>query len=746
VADDEELPPSQQPTEQISREAPNRPPPAPEIEPFPDDFLPPTETFPVAEEPREALPSIEELTFQAPAMPGSGPSAPAPETVGPPDDVPAVRAPRPFPMGGTKVLSKKRFTTLQAFAETLLPPGGPITYSATEVSVAERLDAAMVAWDRSARKMFLRFLGVVEWSSIFSRHLRGFSKLKPQAAATYLDKAMRSKLLIRRAAVDLLKFYVLNQWASTPRIEEAIGFTYSCVSTDPPRNGDRMEVLGYPQVSGDHTEECDVVVIGSGAGGAVAAKELAELGHSVIVIEEGSYYTRQDMAGPPFERFQRFYRRQGMTAALGTPTIPVPMGMAVGGTTLINSGSCFRTPDRVLTRWEKEFGLPGIDPESMKPFFDRVERIQHVMPVPEELLGDNARIFRSGVKKLGLHGEPIRRNIEGCRGCGVCAFGCPSDAKLGTHLTYLPRAHHAGAAIYANTRAQRILIEDGRARGVTALLLEPTTREPMATLTVKAKVVIVAAGAIHTPSFLADNAVGNMSGQLGRHLRIHPASAVGAYFDEDIFSWRGTLQPYYVDDWHESHDIMIEVTSSVPSVGAGTFPGMGIRLKEQLGAYPKLASAGLFVSDTSSGRVIRRAGKEPLITYKLNKHDTRRMVRGLAHTAEIFLAAGARAVLTGLPGLGPVTHKAQLDELKEEAVKPGSLKLTAFHPVGTARMGADPSASVVGPYGEVHGVPGLFVSDASILPGCPTVNPQITIMAFATRTADYLARHASSYF
>ena len=148
----------------------------------------------------------------------------------------------------------------------------------------------------------------------------------------------------------------------------------------------------------------------------------------------------------------------------------------------------------------------------------------------------------------------------------------------------------------------------------------------------------------------------------------------------------------------------------------------------------------------TSGRVIRRAGKEPLITYKLNKHDTRRMVRGLAHTAEIFLAAGARAVMSGLPGLGPVTNKGQLEDLKEEAVKPSSLRLTAFHPVGTARMGADASTSVVDPWGEVYGVPGLFVSDASVLPGCPTVNPQISIMAFSTRTADHLARHASSYF
>ena len=221
----EDVPPSQRPTERIPREAPNRPPPAPEIEAFPDEFLEPTEAMPVAErEPlpvaeREPLPSIEELTFQSPAVGGSGPAPAPPEAAPPPDDHRAVRipAPRPFPVGGTKVLSKKRFATLQAFAETLLPHGGPISYSATEIGVAERLDAAMVAWDRDARKMFLRFLGLLEWSSIFSRHLRGFSKLKPQAAATYLDRAQRSKLLVRRGAIDLLKFYVLNQWASTPR-------------------------------------------------------------------------------------------------------------------------------------------------------------------------------------------------------------------------------------------------------------------------------------------------------------------------------------------------------------------------------------------------------------------------------------------------------------------------------------------------------------------------------------------------
>jgi choline dehydrogenase-like flavoprotein len=154
----------------------------------------------------------------------------------------------------------------------------------------------------------------------------------------------------------------------------------------------------------------------------------------------------------------------------------------------------------------------------------------------------------------------------------------------------------------------------------------------------------------------------------------------------------------------------------------------------------------VFVSDTSSGRVRGMRRGEPLVTYRLNKVDTRKLVRGMTHVAEIFFAAGAREVYTGIPGKHFVKSVADLEDVKEEAVRPGALRLTAFHPVGTARMGGDPAAAVVDPWGECHDVRGLFVTDGSMLPGCPTVNPQITIMAFATRSADHLVRHGARYF
>ena len=671
-------------------------------------------------------------------QPDPPPQQSAPAQPAPTQTAPAKSTPRN--------LRSRRFRTLTAFAEALIPAGGTIPFSASDVAVAERVDGSVATFDPVVRRRFERLLQLWEWLSIFSRYVRPFSRLSLQKRTAYLERASRSHLALWRQPFTFLKLVCMNQWASTPPVEDAIGYTYSCVTRDPPRDGAPLEILQYPQIDRDHVEEADVVVIGSGAGGAVMAKELAESGLSVVVLEEGAYYTRADFSGPPWERFQRFYRANGTTVALGIPTIPLPLGKAVGGSTLINSGTCFRTPDRVLEAWASQWGIEGIDPATMLPFFERVERILHVQPVPEELLGENALVFRRGVTALGLHGAPIPRNIDGCRGCGVCAFGCPSDAKQSTHISYLPRAQRHGATIYARCRADRILVSEGKAKGVVASLLDPVTGEPRVELTVHAKVVVVAAGAVHTPALLAANALGNRSGQLGRNLRIHPAAGIGAWMAEEVYGWRGTLQPYYVDDWHASHDIMIEVTSSVPSIGAGTMPGTGAFTKEILARYKHLASAGLFVSDTSSGRVRRAGSGDPLVTYRLNKADTRKLVRGMVHVAEIFFAAGAREVFTGLPGKGFVKHPNELEDIKEEAVRPGALRLTAFHPVGTARMGADPSKTIVGPWGECHDVANLFVADGSVLPGCPTVNPQISIMAFATRSADHIVRHGARYF
>ncbi len=642
-------------------------------------------------------------------------------------------------------LGKRQLTTLRRTAEALLPEGGPLP-GAADTDVAGRL-AALIAGLRpwQARSMGLALIAW-ELSPVFSSCRRPFGRLSPRERAAYLKACLEGRGL-RRALALWLKSLCLMAFCSHPRVEEVIGFTGSCLDESPPRDGSSLEPVAYPYIRGRVKERADVCVVGSGAGGAVVAKELAEGGLSVIVLEEGAYFRRADFQGSPWERVQKLYRNRGLTAAFGRSIVPIPLGKCVGGTTVVNSGTCFRTPERVLRQWEA-WGIEGADPVSMQPIFQRVEEELSVQPVPWEIIGRNALTFQRGVEALGLHGRPIRRAIRGCRGCGVCTFGCPTDAKQAMHVSYLPKAAAHGARVFAGCRADRILVEDGRVGGVEADILDPATEQVRGRLEVRSRVVVLAAGAIHTPALLMGN--GLAAGPVGRNLSIHPATSVGAFFDEEVFGWRGTLQSYYVDDLHESLGVLLEVTSPLPGVGAVSLPGSGLEFKQALADYRHLASVGLFVADSSTGRVVRGMGQrrpsEPLVFYSLSRRDAARLQRGIALAAEVFLEAGARTVCTGLRQVPTLAGRRDLERLREMAIRPEELMVVGFHPMGTCRMGRGPATSVVGPYGESHAVRNLFLADASVLPSCVGVNPQISIMALATRTAFHLLEPSGRYF
>ena len=642
-------------------------------------------------------------------------------------------------------LGERQLATVAAIADAILPAGGAFPLGAHDVDVAGRLNHYLNAFNPSTRRQIALLVTAWEYSSLFSRHLTPFSRLGAEDRERFTAAALRSRYPWRRLPVGLLRQLCSLVYGAAPEVESAIGYTHSCVATtSAAQPGPRLEPLRYPDISGEVTEQVDVCVIGSGAGGAVVAKELAEAGRSVLIIEEGDYFTNDDFRGAPLERVLRTYRDQGTTMAYGRPVIPVPLGKAVGGTTVINSGTCFRPTEKVLRRWGTAYGLEGYDPQSLAPIFERVEGILNVMPVPWEIIGKNAEVFDRGVRALGLHGEPIRRNIRGCCGCGVCAFGCPSDAKQATHVSYLPLAAAHGARIVARCRAERLVVKNGHVRGVEASILDRGSDTVRGRLHVRADVVVVAAGAIHTPLLLRANGIGRRSGQLGRNLRLHPALGVSAEFDEELYSWRGTLQSYFVDHLAESDDVMIEVTNPVPGMHLATGHTVGRDTKETLAKYKHMAVAGLFVSDSSSGRVVQlnRHGR-PLLLYALNRADTRRLIRGMALVADIFLAAGARRVNVALPGLREVTSRADLDALRSaDRWGPEALTPTGFHPMGTCRMGPRADDSVVDLSGQTHDVQGLYVADASLFPTCLGVNPQVTIMAFATRIAQQIAERA----
>jgi choline dehydrogenase-like flavoprotein len=461
--------------------------------------------------------------------------------------------------------------------------------------------------------------------------------------------------------------------------------------------------------------DADVCVIGAGAGGAVVAAELAEGGMSVVVLEEGEWHEPDEFTGSMSGMLADLYREGGQTFTVGKPPMLLPLGCGVGGTTLINSGTCFRTPARVLDRWQREFGLE-VSARSLQPCFERVEQALSVSEVTPELAGGNAQVARRGAERLGWSHGYLQRNARGCVGSGLCTLGCPVSAKQHTGITYVPRARLAGARIVTGARAQRVLVERGRARGARA---EMSSGAP---LEVRAPIVVVAAGTIHTPLLLGRSGIGSEAGQLGRNLSLHPATAIFARMEELVDMGHGVPQSFYVDEFAQD-GIMFEGAAGPPAYAAIALPLTGARHSEAMADYRKLVLFGLMVSDSSRGSVRALAGR-PLIRYDLTQDDLMRFRKGLALMRELFDAAGAREVYLPLP-----------QGVRPEHARLRDLKLMAFHPLGTARADARPTHGVIDGDLAVHGVEGVYVADGSAAPSSLGVNPQLTIMALATRLA-----------
>ncbi len=691
-------------------------------------------------------------------------------------------------MSARSALSRRQYATLARLAEVLVPEGHGLP-GASAVGSARLLDHQLASWDPPARAAVRGMLVSLELSPLLSRHRRRFTRLADEDALAWAKAGLRSRWRPLRMMLLALKQLVFLAWASAPEVEDGLAYDYRCARDDEPHGAGRtviearppwrppeepadygrpgpavesgavpeslrakrdfrpvpeghtkLTTVEWPEIGDGFVEDVDVVVVGSGAGGAVAAATLAEAGARVAVLEEGRQVeSATDFVGPMFSRFQGFCRENATSLIWGRPPIPLPLGKVVGGTTVVNSGTCFRPPAKVLERWATEHAVAQARPGDLEPHLRSIEEALNVRPVPWELLGPNGFVAHRGAVELGYSGGPLLRNIADCHGCGQCAFGCPTDAKQAMHVSYLPRAQRAGVRIYSRCRVERVLLDDGRASGVVGTLLDDRGRR-RGDLRIRARHVVVSAGAVHSPALLEASGIVDRSGQTGRNLRIHPATGVSGRFDEDWVGWKGTLQSYYIDEFFDSHELMFEATSAIPSIGAGSVSGVGADAIEELHDMSRLATLGFYVSDTSSGAVRRLPGGRVVTTYRLNHLDTRRLAKGLSVATEVLLAAGAERVITGVPGLSHVDSPDRLDDL-ERAVRPEHLRLTAFHPMGTVRMGGDPDRSVVDSYGRHHCVENVWVADASIFPSCVGVNPQMTIMAFSRRTAERMAAY-----
>jgi len=556
-----------------------------------------------------------------------------------------------------------------------------------------------------------------------------FSRLDPAAREDFLLRLEDSSFSLHHDLLLMAKLFSTLGYAVTPEVEERIGFEIGCALGDgalPEPAGP----LGELEPVGEG-EECDVVVIGSGAGGAVAAACLAEEGLDVLVLEAGGHYNRENYPSDHLEAIATLYRDAGLTIAEGRPPIPVPVAKVIGGTTVINSGTCFRAPDRVLEDWRTRFGVEWA--RELDAEFSEAEEFLHVTQLNPTEMGRNGQLAMEGAEAIGAAGAPIFRNAGTCAQCSSCPFGCSIDAKRGMHVSYLPRAAAAGARIRAGVEATRVLREDGRAVGVSCMV---RTEGGSRAFEVRARrAVIVAGGALGTPELLQRSGIGN--GQVGANLHMHPACWVGARYEEEVRGWEGVMQSFYLDQWEEQR-VLLEATFTPLAFGGAWLLGAGRGHQEAMLDFAHVGSIGVHLSDASSGRIGLGSEGSLRASYKLTREDADRIAFGIARAAEVHFAAGASEVYPNIARVG-VLKPGDLAEFEATTFKPQELRLEAFHPMGTARIAPDPREGVCASDGSVHGTRDLYVADASLFPTSVGVNPMMTIIAFAKRVANGIA-------
>ncbi|KGM40202.1 GMC family oxidoreductase [Aquabacterium sp. NJ1] len=491
------------------------------------------------------------------------------------------------------------------------------------------------------------------------------------------------------------------------------------------------------------TLTCDVVIIGSGAGGGITAEMLTQAGLDVLIVEEGPLKTSTDFRQNEAEAYATLYQEGGARQSMDR-AISILQGRCVGGSTVVNYTTSFRTPADTLAHWRDELGLKDITSPALQDSFAHVEQRLHITPwdVP---LNRNNSLLEEGLKASGRQAHRIQRNVKGCWNLGSCGMGCPTNAKQSMLVTTLPAALQGGARLVHNLRAERFEYGQGK---VQRLIAQPValSGDPAGTpITIQARHYVLAAGGINAPALLLRSDTPDGPGLIGRRTFLHPVAFSAARFDEKVEPWAGAPQTVYTDDFvrrsalNPGIGFKIEAIPLHPGLASVLFGGVGQALLQRFQGYGHTQMLhGLlrdgFEPESQGGRVHLNLDGSALLHYPLTDHVKAGFKRAWQAMADIQFASGAREVLPLHEQARPYTSRAEARQaIPSLSDVSHHLGAGSAHVMGGCPMGATPDKGVVDQLGRHWTIGNLSIHDGSVLPTSVGANPQLSIYGLAHR-------------
>ncbi len=484
--------------------------------------------------------------------------------------------------------------------------------------------------------------------------------------------------------------------------------------------------------------EVDYVVVGSGAGGATAAVTLARGGARVAIVEAGAWRDPDDYPTSAYGAMRDLMDDWGAQVTMGRALWPVVQARTMGGTTVINSAICVRTPDDIFEQWKREHGVDGLR-DRVLAAQDRVEKELFVSEAPPAARGRSNLLAMAGADAMGFkESHYIRRYVKDCAGAGQCLQGCRKRRKQSTNVNYVPETRERGGVIVSCAPVDRVMTEGSRAVGVTGRFVHPHTRGEGTRFRVRAKkAVVVAASVTHSPLILMRSGIRLPA--LGKFFRAHPGTGVFGCYDDPVDMNIGATQGWASTQFRVDPGLKLETLAIPPELVASRFAGGGTELIKRLSRFRHVAMWCHAVRAESVGSVGRSLfGSRPVVRYELDGADMLRFRRGMHLLAQQHVAAGAKSVIPGIAGMPFELDKDDIDKLAGAPLDPRAYIAILSHLFGGCVMGRDEKTSVVDARGRVHGMQNLVIADASVIPTNLGVNPQHTIMGLATVFAQNL--------